>query len=177
MNTIKLTSRASALAVAFAVLFSGSLASAQSGGQAYVDIQRAITGVDDGQRAMTRLQGQLEERQNALDATETELRELTTRLETEINEMDEAARAEALQAYQAAVMQYQEQYVENQQALMEMEAEATREIVERMVGIVGEIAAEQGVSMVFERTRSSIVWAADGLDLTDELIRRYEEAH
>lgn len=153
-------------------------ASAQDGaGVAYVDIQRAIREVDDGQRAMRQLTEQLEERQRVLDSTETELRELTSQLESEIEGMDEATRAQRLQEYQQRIMEYQQQYQTNQRALLEMEAEATAEIVQRMVAIVATIAEERGISMVFEKQRSAVVWAATSLDLTDELIRRYEEAH
>ncbi len=164
-----------------AILVAGLLvpgaAFAQEGGVGYVDIQRAIREVDDGQRAMQQLTAQLEERQQTLDRTETELRDLTSSLESEIEGMEESARAQALQDYQQRVAQYQEMYTSNQRALLEMEAEATSEIVERMVRIVATIAEEQGLSMVFEKQRSALVWANTSLDLTDELIRRYEEAH
>ena len=49
--------------------------------------------------------------------------------------------------------------------------------VERMVEVVEEIATERGISMVLERTRSNVVWAAEEVDLTDEAIRRYEERY
>lgn len=62
-----------------------------------------------------------------------------------------------------------------QMDLAQAEAEATGEIFERMVAIVGEIAAERGYTVVVEK--STIVFAADGLEFTDELIRRYNERY
>lgn len=143
----------------------------------YVDIEAAIRSVDDGQAAMERLSAQLAERQAALDATEEELRAFTAQLEQDIVLLDEEERVQRLQDYQARVGAYQEQYMSNQEDLLALEAEATREIVERMVALVAEISGEQGLEMVFEKTRSALVWAHPATDLTPELIRRYEERH
>jgi outer membrane protein len=144
---------------------------------AYVDIQRAVRDTDDGRRAISALQEQLEARQSALDGTAEALRELTEQLEQDLVLMDAETRAERLSAYQEQLVAYQEQFLANQQELLNMEREATREIVGAMVAIVAEIAQERDISMVFEQTRSNIVWAPESLDLTTELVERYEARH
>ena len=141
---------------------------------AYVDIERAIVSVEDGQRAMTELSGQLEERQAQLDAAEQALREYSAQLEQDLVMLDAETRNQRLAEYQENLQAYQELYMTNQQALLEMEAAATEEIVERMVQIVAEIATERGLSIVFEKTRSALVWASADIDLTDQLIQVYE---
>ena len=167
----------------FAVLASVAIAAsttyAQEGAPpvGYINIERAIQSVEDGQQAIQELQEQLESRQSALDSTSEELRELTEQLEQELVVLGTTEREERLGAYQQRVLAYQEQYLANQQELLELEQEAMREIVERMVAVVEEIATERGLSMVLERTRSNVVWAAEEVDLTDELIRRYEERY
>ena len=89
--------------------------------------------------------------------------------------LDAETRNQRLAEYQQRVEEYQELYMTNQQALLVLEAEATKEIVERMVGLVEELATEGGLSIVFEKTRSALVWASPDIDLTDQLIQRYEE--
>jgi outer membrane protein len=140
----------------------------------YVDIQHAIRSVDDGREAMQRLEQELTRRQSQLNERERELRSLTEELDRDLVMLDGDARRERLMAYQQQVEEYQRLYMSQQQELYELEQGATREIVERMLRIVAELARERGLTMVFEKTRSALVWAADGLDLTEELIRRYE---
>jgi outer membrane protein len=140
----------------------------------YVDIQHAIRSVDDGRTAMTRLERELSRRQTQLDEREQELRRLTEELDRDLTMLDGDARRERLLSYQQQVEEYQRLYMTQQQELYQLEQEATREIVERMLRLVADIARERGLTMVFEKTRSALVWAADGTDLTDELIRRYE---
>lgn len=150
---------------------------ATSANLAYVDIERAIRSVEDGQQAMAELTGQLERRQTELDGMEEELRQFTATLEQELEMLDTETRNQRLAEYQQRMQQYQQLYVSNQQALVELEAEATAEIVQRMVTIVAEISESRSLSLVFEKTRSALVWGDADLDLTDELIRIYEERH
>ena len=143
----------------------------------YVDIQLAIRSVDDGREAMGQLEAALAERQASLNEREEALRQLTERLDQDLVMLDADGRRERLAEYQQQVEDYQRQYMTNQQELLAMEQEATREIVERMLGIVAEISQQRELTMVFEKTRSALVWAAEGLDLTGELIERYEATH
>ncbi len=52
--------------------------------------------------------------------------------------------------FQQQVEAYQVMYDENQRALLTMEQEATREIIDRMVNLVQEIAQERELAMVFD---------------------------
>jgi len=49
----------------------------------------------------------------------------------------------------------------------------TRGIFDKMANIVRDIAEADGFTMVLERTDSGLVFAAPALDLTNELIRKY----
>ena len=154
------------------------IASAQDGPSiAYVDLQLAIREVEDGQEAIAELEEQLQERQTTLDDRAEALRELTDNLEAELVMLDDDEREARMLEYQEEVLAYQEQYLEHQRELMALEQEATREILERMLTLVAEMGEERGYSMVFEKTRSSLVWADSTLDITDDLIERYEERY
>jgi Skp family chaperone for outer membrane proteins len=155
----------------------GSVARADEVRVGVVDFRRAVAGTEDGQRTLRELQSQLEERQGELEATESELRDLSSQLEENLVMMDSETRREQLRDYQQRVEAYQEQFVTHQRALLEMEAEATSEILDRMVALVEEIARERELLLVLEQNDSSVVFFDESIDLTPELIRRYEEAH
>ncbi|MCA9564212.1 MAG: OmpH family outer membrane protein [Myxococcales bacterium] len=143
----------------------------------YVDLNRAIANVDDGEEALATLTGELEQRQARLDELQTQIESFTTQLEEEIMMLDEDERAARLQEYQEQIMAYQEMYVTNQQELSNLERQATAEILGRMGELVEELARERNLVMVLEKNRSAIVWAETELDLTDALISLYEERY
>ena len=49
----------------------------------------------------------------------------------------------------------------------------TQKIFERMQRIILKIAASENFSMVLDKTQAGIIFAKQHLDLTNELIRRY----
>jgi Skp family chaperone for outer membrane proteins len=67
----------------------------------------------------------------------------------------------------------QQTYMRHQQDLSAKEQEATGKIFERMNRIIGKIAQAENFTMVFDKTQSAVLYAKPHLDLTNELIRRY----
>jgi outer membrane protein len=60
-----------------------------------------------------------------------------------------------------------------QKELSERERDMTRGIYEKMVAITHEIAAAEGFTMVFERNDAGLIVAPPSLDLTDEMVRKF----
>jgi outer membrane protein len=63
-----------------------------------------------------------------------------------------------------------------QKDLSDRERDATKGIYERMAVIVREIAEAEGFTVVLERG-AGVVYAPTSLDLTNELIRKYNARH
>src|SRR5262249_50114917 len=74
---------------------------------------------------------------------------------------------------QEKFVQLQGTYVRLQKDLSEKEAEMMKGIMGKMQGVIAQIAAQESFTIVFEKTESSILWAKPSLDLTNEVIRRY----
>ena len=72
---------------------------------------------------------------------------------------------------QARMQKVQQTYLRHQQDLSAKEQEATAKIYERMNKIISKIAAAENFSMIVDK--SALVFAKPHLDLTNELIRRY----
>ena len=66
----------------------------------------------------------------------------------------------------------QETYMRLQKDLQEKEATETQKIFKRMQAVIAEIAKAEGVTYVFEKN-SGILYAPPALDLTNELIRKF----
>lgn len=143
----------------------------------YVDLQQALNTVDDGVSAREELEESFEDRQEEIDRAQTELEQYAQDLEAGFAAMNEEARVEAAQDYQQRVMALQQMFQEHQVELAQAEAEATSGIFEDMLEIVSEIAQERNYTLVLERTESSVLYATEEMNFTDELISRYNDAH
>ena len=74
---------------------------------------------------------------------------------------------------QTQMQKVQQTYMRHQQELSAKEQEATGKIFERMQRIIGKIATTESFTMIFDRTQAGLVFAKPHLDLTNDVIRRY----
>lgn len=140
-----------------------------------VDLQRALNTVEDGVTARTRLEADLTRRQQDFETAQTGLEREAAEFEAAMTMMTQEAAMQRYQELQQRAMTLEQQYQQHQVELAQSEAEATDQIAERMVAIVNEIATSQGYTMVLDRT--SVVFATSANDVTDELIRLYDQRH
>ncbi len=161
--------------VAFALLLGGfATATAQSKNPvAFVDMQRAMLDVDDGKQAKAALEKMKTERQKSLDAQQDKLREMQKNLEAQKQFMKEDVRQAKEEEFRTKLGELQMTYAKLQKELAVEEQKLTKDILARMSRILGKMGEEGGYSMIFEKTESSVLWAPQHLDLTNELIRRY----
>ncbi len=138
----------------------------------YVDLQRALNEVDEGKAAKALLQKDFAEKQKQLDAKKSEFEKLQADFEKQAVVMSEQARKDKSVDLDRRARELQALFVNLQKDLSDRERDATRGIFDRMNGIVREIAEADGFTYVFEKG-AGIVYAPASLDLTNELIRKY----
>ena len=63
-----------------------------------------------------------------------------------------------------------------QRELAAEEAKLTKPILERMAKILAQIGKSEGDLVILEKNESRVLWAPAKLDLTNELIRRYNKS-
>jgi outer membrane protein len=141
----------------------------------YVDLQRALSQVEDGKAAKKRLKKDFEAKQKKLTEKQNQVKELKQSLEAGAAMMtDQAKRQKAIQL-QREMAELQQLYLEMQRDLAKKEGQATQKIFKKMEKILTQIAKEKGYDLILEKTESSVLYAEDSMDLTDELIKRYDK--
>ncbi len=164
-------------ALALCVFVAPSSAFAQAPKIGYVDLQRALNEVAEGKKAKKKLKADFKKKQETLNSKQDDLKAMQKDLEQ--NGMmlsDEAKRAKAME-FQKKMYDLQQTYGKLQGELAQAEAKATKKIFDKMGAIINDIAKERGYDLVLERTESAILFAKGDMDLTDELIKRYNAAH
>jgi outer membrane protein len=139
----------------------------------YVDFQRALNEVEQGKTAKATLQKDFAEKQKVLDRDKTELEKMQAEFEKQATVLSEEAKRDKAVEIQRRMNEAQGRLVGFQKELSEREREATRAIFEKMEALVREIADAEGFTVVVEKNNAGIIVAPPSLDLTNELIRKY----
>ncbi len=160
------------MALPLALLLLGAAAQAEVK-IAFVDMQRALLEVEDGKKAKSQLETMKTQRQGQLDAQQDELRKMQKDLEAQSEFMTAEVKNTKEKDFREKLGKLQLTYAQLQQELAKEEAQLTKGIFQRMGRILQEIGEKEGYSMIFEKTESSLLWAQRHLDLTNDLIRKY----
>ena len=169
-----MTSRRSLVAiVVLAASFTSTAARAQGFQKiAYVDLQRALTEIEEGKAAKNRLKKKFDEKQKLLDTKQEELKREEENLEKSGQVMAPEKKNEKMSELKQRVMEVTNFWQKAQKELSDEERVVTQEIFGKMNSIIGGIAEADGITMVFEKN-SGLLYAPPSMDLTNELVRKY----
>lgn len=137
----------------------------------FVDMQRALNETDDGKKAKAALKKVFDQKQKELDEQQAALKKDIEDLDKKRTLLPAEQVREKEAELQTRMQKVQQTYLRHQQDLSGKEQEATAKIYERMNKIIQKIAASENFSMIVDK--SALVFAKPHLDLTTELIRRY----
>jgi outer membrane protein len=143
----------------------------------YVDLQRALAEVGEGQAAKAKLKGEIDKKKAEFEAEQKKLREDGMVLDRQASAMSEEVRIEKMKQLQGRVMQMTEKGQKLQVEFVEKERVELKKIFDKMDPIVAAIAKRDGLSYVLEKTDSGLVFAESSLDVTNELVRTYNEKY
>ncbi|MFZ4734461.1 MAG: OmpH family outer membrane protein [Bradymonadia bacterium] len=140
---------------------------------AIVDMQRALTETEDGKTAKAQLEKLKDAKQKDIDAQQTELRKLKEQFDTQRAMLKDDVRQQREMELAEKLNALKMRYVQDQQTLAVDEAKATKPILERMSRILQTMGRDQKWTLILEKNESSVLYSEASLDLTNELIRRY----
>jgi outer membrane protein len=140
----------------------------------YVDLQKAIQSVEEGRRAKSKLEKTFKKKQAALSAKEEELKKLQEALEAQATVSGDSPDAQAKKKeFQTKLMELQQVYMKEQQELAKLERQELSAITEKMRTIIEQVGKAGGYSLILEVQGNRLLYAKDHMDLTNEVIRKY----
>ena len=163
--------RISRFAVMAALLLGTTAAFAEDFKLGFVDMQRALNETEDGKKAKAALKKVFDQKQKELDEQQAALKKDIEDLDKKRTLLPADKVREKEGELRVKLEKVQQTYMRHQQDLSAKEQKETQKIFERMTKIIGEIAAAENFSMIVDK--SALVFAKPHLDLTNELIRRY----
>jgi outer membrane protein len=141
----------------------------------YVDLQRALLEVNEGREAKRRLQEMLDAKQKDLDREQEALRKEKEVIDKQASMMSEETRIQKQTDLQKRLFDLAQKWEKGKAEMATKERTELQVIFQKMDPIIADIAKREGLTLVFEKTDSGLVYAPPSLDLTNELVRLYND--
>jgi outer membrane protein len=141
---------------------------------AVVDMQRILNETAAGQKARKDLETASSAKQKKLDKLQKKLEEDQKALATIKDEEQLYAAQEQLQR---EYYELQSMYMTLQQELAEQEARTLEKMYANCQALAKDLAKDFSLDLVLIRDQSTVLYAAAGIDLTEEVIKRYDKKY
>jgi outer membrane protein len=156
-----------------AIILAAALPAAAQISVAVIDVQRVVTESDPGKQALQKLKGLQD---GKIDEGRALQQELTT--------MQEQLSKQRFTLSEEKLAELGKQIEDKQIALQRFQDDAERELEEarrrelggleaRIIPVIDAVGAERGFTLIFNKFQSGLVYADDSVDITDEVIRRF----
>src|SRR6266542_241961 len=137
----------------------------------FVDIQRVLARSAAGVAAREQLEKEKAVMQKQVDAQRAELEKLRDDLDKKGQLLSADARREKQDLLERKVRDARRLVDDLQGTLQKKEEAMLAKVLQDVSGLIQQVGKDRGYSIVLERQRSSVLYAAADADLTDELIR------
>jgi outer membrane protein len=139
----------------------------------YVNLQQAVSEVEEGKAARDTLKKEFDAKQKTLDDKQNELKRMKDDLDKQMVVMSDDAKREKAVEFERKVNEMQQLYVQMQKDLQEREREMMKVIFDKMEAVIKDIATAEGYGYVFEQQNAGLMVAPPQANMTQELVRRY----
>lgn len=170
------------LAAALALL--GTVAvgqSASSSGEkvAYVNVQQVLSQVQEGKKALADLAAQFKPKQVELRGEQTAIQQMQQQLQNGGDTLSADAKAELQQNLQTKEQEYQRDAQDAQSDFQTAQSNAANRIFGRLVPIIQAYAKAHGYALVLDANppQAPVLFASQAIDITNAVVRAYDQAH
>ena len=165
-----------AIVAALCLAFSGTVMAEETAKVGVVNLQRCLNDSKLGKQFKGEFTAEADELKAGLEQEESELKAMREEIEKQGLVLSETARAEREAAYNKRLDAFKEKFKESQQTLQRKDQELTRKVLKGLQGIIAEIGNTEGYTLIVEKQEGGVIFATVASDITDEVIRRYDQA-
>jgi outer membrane protein len=161
------------LMLALAVVLTARASLAQGMKIGYVDVQRAVQEVEEGRQARTRLKAELDAKKASLDQKRANLERMKADYDKQAPVLSDDAKRKKQEELQKAFIEAQNEAGQMQEELSGKEQEAMSNISKRLLQVVAEVSDKENFTFVLDK--AALLYAPAASDVTNEVVRRYNE--
>jgi len=157
-----------------ALLLSTPALAADSLKMGYVDMRAVLTESKAGKQHRAELEGFIKDKQAALRKEEDKLNAMKQSLEKDQLTLSDKQKQDKQRDFQAKVQAFQKMAGEADQELRKKDADYTNKTVESIRKIIADLAKSEKINIVLAKTDMTVLYADDGLDLTQKVIDKLD---
>jgi len=140
---------------------------------AFIDVQAIASNSAAGKVASTRLDDLTKKKQSEIGEKNKQLQALTTKRDTSVGVMSEAARAQLDKEIDKLQRDIQFANTNAQAEVNDLQNELQGDFQKKLIPIIEELAKEKGLYMIFT-AESGFAYVHPGLNLSEEVIKRLD---
>ena len=162
-------------AVAALVMVAALPAAAQSK-VAVIDVQRVVAESDPGKEAIQKLKAISDTKVQEGQAMQQEMAALQEQFNKQrftVSEVRLAEMSKELEDKGIAIRRFED---DAKRELDEVRRRELGGLEERILPIINQIGQEEGITLIFNKFQSGLVYADEAVDITDDVIRRFNTA-
>jgi outer membrane protein len=141
----------------------------------FVDVQRVLARSAGGAAAREQMERERGTMQKQVDGHRQELEKLKEELEKKGQLLSADARKEKQETLERKVRDVRRLVDDLQKELQKKEQDLLGRVLRDLDGVIQRIGKEKGYLMIVERKQGGIVYGAAEADITDEIIRLYDD--
>lgn len=159
-----------------ALVFAVALPAVAQSKIAVIDVQRVVSESDPGKQAIQKLKEVSDAKVQQGQSLQQELATLQEQFNKQrftVSEVRLAEMNKELEDKNIAIRRFEDD------AKRELDDARRRELgglEERILPIINQLGQEQGITVIFNKFQSGLVYADEAVDITDEVIRRFNTA-
>jgi outer membrane protein len=143
---------------------------------AYVDLNKALNESDEGKKAVKELEGIVKGKQKLIDKKGVEIKKLDEEIAKQASILNPDALKEKQGQREKLLRDYQRMIKDSQDEVQKKQADFMKNIIVKLRKVVAKIGEEEGYTLIFERAESGILYIPRDVDLTEKLIKRFNES-
>ncbi len=144
---------------------------------ATVDMQKTIQTVDAGKKAKATLEKEFNAKKAEFQKEEASIKKMGEEFKKQSLVMNDEARMKKQQEIQERIMKFQGETARSQEEIQKKELDMTKPLVEKIKGVIAELAKKKGYTVVLEKNENMVLFSPTQDDLTDEVISAFNQKH
>ncbi len=141
----------------------------------YVDLQRSLNETESGKKARADLEKLIKSKQAVIDEKGKEIERLKEELDKQSALLSEEAKKAKQDELDRKMGKYQRLVQEAQREVKKKETELTNEILKGLRKVIEELGREEKYTLILEKMEGLVLYADSAIDLTDRVIKLYDE--
>lgn len=142
-----------------------------------INIQSAIASTAEGKKAMADLQKKYQPRQSELQRLQQEIQGIQDQLSKQSATLSEEEQGRLTREAEDKQKQLKRSAEDAQNDFNHDRDEAVNKIGQKMLRVIGEYSQQNGFTLVLDDAQIPIYFAAKNIELTEEIVKRYDAAN